>query len=79
MWPGPCLPKSDSQGDSQHARHLWTRADDHGIGALATELQRTLMDGHGRKARGLQNRLKGAVKVSLVGSIPIHPRQFLRL
>jgi hypothetical protein len=26
--------------------------------------------------RGLQNRLRGAVEASWVGSIPIHPRQF---
>jgi hypothetical protein len=42
---------------------------------FATELKRTLGDVCGRQTGGLQNRLKGAVEVSLVGSIPIHPRQ----
>jgi hypothetical protein len=33
------------------------------------------MDPGGWQARGLQNRLRGAVEASWVGSIPIHPRQ----
>ena len=65
----------DSQHDSQWAGQLRTRVNDHGIVKLVTELQWTLMDAHGRQARGLQNRLRGAVEASWVGSIPIHPRQ----
>jgi len=34
------------------------------------------MDTGGRQTRGLQNRLRGAVEASWVGSIPIHPRHF---
>jgi hypothetical protein len=33
------------------------------------------VDADGRQKRGLQNRLRGAVEASWVGSIPIHPRQ----
>jgi hypothetical protein len=44
---------------------------------LAIDLQRTLVDAHGRLTRRLQNRLRGAVEASWVGSIPIHPRQVL--
>jgi len=44
---------------------------------LAIDLQRTLTDAHGRLTRGLQNRLRGAVEASWMGSIPIHPRHFL--
>ena len=36
------------------------------------------MDNCGRLARGLQNRLRGAVEASWVGSIPIHPAKFRR-
>ena len=43
---------------------------------LAIESVRTLMDVSERPPRGLQNRLRGAVEASWVGSIPIHPRQF---
>ena len=67
---------ADSQDDSQLAGQERTSASDDGIGNLTTELQRTLMDGDGRQARGLQNRLRGAVEASRVGSIPIHPRHF---
>ena len=53
---------ADSQDDSQHAGRLRTKANDHGIGKLTAELQRTSMDDSGRQARGLQNRLRGAVR-----------------
>src|SRR5438552_10828752 len=36
---------------------------------------RTPLDSGGRRTGGLQNRLRGAVEASWVGSIPIHPRQ----
>jgi hypothetical protein len=45
------------------------------LATTAIELQWTVMDVTGRPAHGLQNRLKGAVEVSLVSSILIHPRQ----
>ena len=51
--------------------------DDHGICERTIELHWTVMDVNGRQARGLQNRLRGAVEASWVGSIPIHPSQLL--
>ena len=51
--------QADSQDDSQLAGPQRTRAHDRGIRELAIELQWTLMDGCGRQARGLQNRLWG--------------------
>ena len=66
---------ADSHEDSQARGRLWTRADNFGWANFAIELERTLTDVRGCHAPGLQNRLKGAVDVSLVGSIPIHPRQ----
>ena len=49
-------------------------ADDRGIPAPQIRAGRGLTDGGGRQPRGLQNRLRGAVEASWVGSIPIHPR-----
>src|SRR6266446_4181572 len=66
--------QDDSQDDSQVSRRLRTNADGHGLRPFMTELARTLEDGYGRWTRGLQNRLRGAVEASWVGSIPIHPR-----
>jgi hypothetical protein len=66
----------DSQADSQAHGRLRTRADDHGLSMLHIEPRWTLMDVRGRQPRGLQDRLRGAVEASWVGSIPIHPRQF---
>ena len=49
-----------------------------GLPKSPIELRRTLTNGSGRQPCGLQNRLRGAVEASWVGSIPIHPRQFRR-
>jgi hypothetical protein len=65
----------DSQEDSQQDGQRWTTTYTDGILSRETERRWTLSDEHGQPPRGLQNRLKGAVEVSLVGSIPIHPRQ----
>ena len=51
----------------------------YGIKPLSSELGRKLTDDGGRQTPGLQNRLRGAVEASWVGSIPIHPRQILGL
>src|SRR6266566_10144961 len=48
----------DSQDDSQAGGSKGTRADDPGLTMPPTELERTLADGPGRQARGLQNRLR---------------------
>jgi len=63
----------DSQDDRQAGGWLWTNADESGIGRSATELQWTVMDARAFRGPGLQNRLRGAVEASWVGSIPIHP------
>lgn len=53
----------DSQDDSQFAGQLRTTSDAHGICDLVIELQWTLMDTYGRKARGLQNRVGSSIEV----------------
>ena len=65
---------NDSQDDSQLSAHGQTKADDPGIGCRTTELKRTSTNVVGWQTRGLQNRLRGAVEASWVGSIPIHLR-----
>ena len=55
-----------------------TIMDDYGIAVSAIQLRQTSVDECGCQVRGLQNRLRGAVEASWVGSIPIHPRQFRR-
>jgi len=47
-----------------------------GISMAQITLWRTVMDVCGLEAHDLQNRLRGAVEASWVGSMPIHPRQF---
>ncbi len=54
-------------------------ATGYGIKPRSSELGLMLTDVGGRQTRGLQNRLRGAVEASWVGSIPIHPRQICRL
>ena len=63
--------------DSQSGGRMRTSVDVHGMCKPEIELQWTFMDLSGPNARGLQNRLRGAVEASWVGSIPIHPRQYL--
>ena len=53
-------------------------ADAHGIKTLGFEPERMLTDIGECLIRGLQNRLRGAVEASRVGSIPIRPRQISR-
>jgi hypothetical protein len=66
----------DSQDDSQPGGRRRTRPLDHGLLMRTVDRQHTFVDGPGRQPRGLQNRFRGAVEASWVGSIPIHPRHF---
>src|SRR5229473_1020713 len=59
----------DSQDDSQHDGQLRTSTNEHGICELPIELKWTLTGGCGRKTRGLQNRLRGAVEASWVSCV----------
>jgi hypothetical protein len=59
----------DSQIDSKIGGLLRTSAHDRGISELAFQLLRTLMDGYGRKTRGLQNRLRSFVDVRSSSSL----------
>jgi hypothetical protein len=73
------LEASDSQHDSQ-LRHLRRTLTD--VSRLMTrrfDLGWTSADVSGLEKHGLQNRLRGAVEASWVGSIPIHPRQTWQL
>ncbi len=63
----------DSQADSQLSEWQRMTAYDRGFNNAWLELRWTVVDARER-ARGLQNRLRGAVEASWVGSIPIHPR-----
>ncbi len=65
----------DSHDDSQLCDQRRTSMDVSGQWIRHFDLGRMSVDGSGRQKRGLQNRLRGAVKASWVGSIPIHPRQ----
>ncbi len=66
----------DSQADSQLCGSWRTTADIRELAAARSNHARTSADMSGCQKRGLQNRLRGAVEASWVGSIPIHPRQF---
>ena len=70
-------PARDSQVDSQLCAQWRRDVDVRGLQLAHLHLERTWADGHGGQNRGLQNRLRGAVEASWVGSIPIHPRQLL--
>jgi len=67
---------ADSQDDSQAGEQPPTNVDDLGFVTVMFDLEWTSLDDPGRRPGGLQNRLRGAVEASWVGSIPIHPRQF---
>ena len=65
----------DSQADSQHRELERTTANGSRLCLADFHLERTAVDAGGQQKRALQNRLRGAVEASWVGSIPIHPRQ----
>src|SRR5437867_3704958 len=68
---------SDSQGDSHLRKLKRTLTDGGGQLMPQIDLRRTLAYGRGCRERGLQNRLRGAVEASWVGSIPIHPAKIV--
>src|SRR5947209_6018099 len=65
----------DSQADSHSVGYWQQSANVSGLLAAGFHLEWTSANVGGRQKRGLQNRLRGAVEASWVGSIPIHPRQ----
>ena len=75
-----CLdsPRFDSQGDNQLREPRHTLTDVSARWTRPFDLGRTSAHRSGCEKHGLQNRLRGAVEASWVGSIPIHPRQFRR-